>query len=225
MTIVGTVWTPRGPSPITDAQLQFNGMTTAIAVNPNDGDTIYIGTAGGGVWKTRDGGDTWTSLFDRQFALGIGEPMGVAIDPNNTDTIYVGTSSRGRVSPQHQDGIHKSTDGGASWILLGSGYPVGNTGNASRFVADLVNAIIVDPANSQTLYLGSSSGVWRSTDGGQNWTLGTGSGGDARSGRCDHGWIVRPRAGRAQDAGSCRQRRPRGAPRRIMRRACRGRGR
>jgi photosystem II stability/assembly factor-like uncharacterized protein len=181
MTIVGTVWTPRGPSPITDAQLQFNGMTTAIAVNPNDGDTIYIGTAGGGVWKTRDGGGTWTSLFDRQFALGIGEPMGVAIDPNNTDTIYVGTSSRGRVSPQQQDGIHKSTDGGASWILLGSGYPVGNTGNASRFVADLVNAIIVDPANSQTLYLGSSSGVWRSTDGGQNWTLGTGSGGDARS--------------------------------------------
>ena len=47
-------------------------------------DIIYQGTAGGGVWRTLDGGDTWTPIFDRQLSLGIGEPGGIAIDPNDT---------------------------------------------------------------------------------------------------------------------------------------------
>jgi len=156
-------------------------MTTAIAVHPSDPNVIYIGTAGGGVWKTSDAGSTWKALFDRQPSLGIGEPMGVAIDPNDTDTIYVGTSGRGRVSPQRQAGLFKSTDGGASWVLLGSSYPAGNTGNASQFAVDSINAVIVDPSSSAIVYLASSTGVYRSTDGGRNWTRGVKSGGDARS--------------------------------------------
>ena len=179
--IVGTVWAPKGPSPISDGALRDNGMVTAIAVHPNDSNIFYIGTAGGGVWKTGNAGVTWRSLFDRQLSLAIGEPMGVAIDPNDADILYVGTSGRGRVSPQRQVGLFKSIDGGASWILLGSGYPAGNTGNASRFANELINAIIVDPANSRTIYLASSTGVFRSTDAGQNWTVGTNSAGDARS--------------------------------------------
>jgi hypothetical protein len=131
------------------------------------------------VWRTLDGGAAWTPIFDRQIALGIGEPAGIAIDPNDTSIIYVGTSSR--VTPQAQAGLYKSTDGGASSIRLGSGYPAGNVGNATQFVNQNINVIIVDPANSQTLYLSSSSGVFRSTDSGQNWTLGVGSNGDARS--------------------------------------------
>ena len=83
MSINGSVWTPIGPSPITESGRQDNGMTTAIAVNPNDGDVVYQGTAGGGVWKTRDGGTTWRPLFGQQHALGIGEPAGIAIDPRS----------------------------------------------------------------------------------------------------------------------------------------------
>src|ERR1043165_9846185 len=124
--IVGTVWAPRCPSPITDGTLRDNGMVTAIAVHPNDGNIFYIGTAGGGVWKTGNAGATWRPLFDRQLSLSIGEHMGVAIDPNDADVLYVGTSGRGRVSPQRQVGLFKSIDGGASWVLLGSGYPAGN---------------------------------------------------------------------------------------------------
>ena len=183
--IPGTVWVPKGPSPISDAipppALLSNGMVTAVAVHPNNSNIIYIGTAGGGVWKTGNGGATWRPLFDRQLSLAIGEPMGVAIDPNDADILYVGTSGRDRVSPQRQVGLFKSIDGGASWILLGSGYPAGNTGNVDRFANELINAIIVDPANSRTIYLASSTGVWRSTDAGQNWTQGTNSAGDARS--------------------------------------------
>jgi len=179
MTLVGTVWAPRGPSPISAAARQDNGLTTAIAISPNDPNVIYQGTAGGGVWRTTDGGTTWTPIFDRQVSLGIGEPGALAIDPNDTNVIYVGTSQR--VTPQIQAGLFKSIDGGASSIRLGSGYPSGNTGNASQFVGQWINVIIVDPANSQTVYLSSSSGVFRSLDGGQNWTFGTNSGGDAQT--------------------------------------------
>ena len=80
---------------------------------------------------TRDGGDHWTPIFDRQLSLGIGEPGAIAIDPTDTSIIYVGTSSR--VTPQAQAGLFRSTDGGASCIRVGSGFPADNVGNASQF--------------------------------------------------------------------------------------------
>jgi photosystem II stability/assembly factor-like uncharacterized protein len=179
MTLAGTVWVPIGPSPISQSARQDNGLTSAIAVSPNDGDVIYQGTAGGGVWRTTDGGATWTPIFDRQISLGIGEPSAIAIDPNDTSTVYVGTSRR--VARQAQAGLFKSTDGGASCVRVGSGYPAGNVGNATQFVSQFINVIIVDPADSQTLYLASANGVSRSADGGLNWAPGLGSAGDARS--------------------------------------------
>jgi photosystem II stability/assembly factor-like uncharacterized protein len=190
MSLKGTVWTPIGPSPITEGSAPDNGLVTAIAPNPHDGSILYIGTAGGGVWRTRDGGTTWTPIFDRQLALGIGEPGGIAIDPNNTDIVYVGTSQRVMLgtgntgifgSPDSSQGLFKSIDEGDSWIQLGSGFPVGNTGNAIDFVGQEINVVLVDPANSNHLYLASSSGLFSSTDAGQNWTAGTGAFGDARS--------------------------------------------
>ena len=82
-------------------------------------------------------------------------PAAIAIDPTDSSTLYVGTSSR--VTPQAQAGLYKSTDGGASCIRLGSGYPAGNTGNATQFFNQDVNVIIVDPANPQTVYLASAA--------------------------------------------------------------------
>ncbi len=186
MSLNGTVWAPIGPSPMSESSTQDNGLVTAIAVNPNNQNVIYLGTAQGGVWRSSDAGDTWTPLFDRQLSLGIGEPAGIAIDPNNTDTVYVGTSSRvGSAEPdtvgQPSTGLFKSTDDGASWIAVGSGFPAGNTGNATQFVGRAINVIIVDPANSNVLYLASVSGVFTSADGGQNWTTATGISGDTRS--------------------------------------------
>jgi hypothetical protein len=185
VTLTGTVWAPIGPSPLGQAGRQDNGVTTAIAINPNNSNIIYQGTAGGGVWRTTDGGVTWRPIFDRQPSLGIGEPGAIAIDPNDTNTIYVGTMGvnplRPGVTLAAQAGLFKSTDGGASFISLGSGYPAGNTGNATQFINQSISVVIVDPANSQTIYLASTAGVFRSTDGGLNWTQGTNSAGDARS--------------------------------------------
>jgi photosystem II stability/assembly factor-like uncharacterized protein len=179
MSLSGTVWAPMGPSPINQGGRRDNGLVSAIAINPNNPNVIYIGTAGGGAWRSADGGTTWKPIFDRQLSLSIGEPGGMAIDPSNTDTIYIGTS--GRISQQAPAGLFKSTDGGASWIRLGSGFPTGNTGNATQFVPVDINITIVDPANSNIVYLGCATGVFRSVDGGRNWTLGTNAGGDARS--------------------------------------------
>jgi photosystem II stability/assembly factor-like uncharacterized protein len=179
MSLKGTVWAPMGPSPISENGNKDNGLVSAIAINPYNPNVIFIGTAGGGVWRTSDGGVNWEPIFDRQLSLGVGEPGALAIDPNNTNTVYVGTSAR--VTRQPQAGLFKSTDGGASWKRLGSGYPSGNTGNASQFLSQSINVIIIDPANSDILYLGSSSRLFRSIDGGLNWTAGVNGGGDARS--------------------------------------------
>ena len=103
MSLNGTVWAPRGPSPMGEGPRQDNGLVSAIAVSPNDSSVIYQGTAGGGAWRSIDGGQHWISQFDRQAALGIGEPAALAIDPNDTDTIFIGTSQR--VTPQPQAGL------------------------------------------------------------------------------------------------------------------------
>jgi hypothetical protein len=125
MTLNGTVWAPVGPSPIAEGSSDDNGMVTAIAVSPNNPNIIYIGTTAGGVWRSRDNGANWTPLFDRQIAIGIGEPGGVAIDPNNADIIYAGTSQRNLLgdanptffnAPDPAPGLFKSIDGGSSWI-------------------------------------------------------------------------------------------------------------
>jgi len=184
----GVVWTPMGPSPVNQTYQfsgnsftsEVNGRVSSIAVNPNNPNLIYQGSSGGGVWRTNNGGTNWTPLTDQQSSLGTGEPSAIAVDPSNTNTIYVGTS--GRFVLNISKGILKSTDGGGSWIVLGSGFPSGNTGNAQTlFSGQNINVIIVDPANSNVLYLGASNGLFRSTDGGRNWTQGTNGGGDARS--------------------------------------------
>jgi hypothetical protein len=190
MSLNGTVWIPVGPSPIAEPGAN-NGMVTAIAVHPSNPSIIYIGTTAGGVWRSRDGGVNWTPLFDRQIAMGVGEPGGVAIDPTNTDIIYAGTSQRNLLgdanptffnAPDPAQGLYKSQDAGSSWVQLGSGFPASNTGNAkSTFVNNDINVVIVDPVNGDTVYCAASNGVWVSNNGGQNWTLGANSNGDVRS--------------------------------------------
>src|SRR5688572_31568641 len=123
MTLKGKVWTPIGPSPIIRTNgRRDNGLVSSITISPSNPNIIYMGTQGGGVWLSKDGGTTWTPIFDRQIplileSLIVGEPGAIAIDPNNTDIVYVGTSGRsnafGATTPQQQAGLFKSTDGGS----------------------------------------------------------------------------------------------------------------
>ena len=104
----------------------ISGQMNAIAVDPRDANVLYIGASEGGVWKTSDGGATWTALTDTQLVrkLPSGESKGtlsigsLAIDPVNPRTVYAGTGDPnvgccGLFGPSL--GVFRSTDGGNTW--------------------------------------------------------------------------------------------------------------
>src|SRR5438093_233125 len=90
--INATTWTPLGPAPILNGQRPgggpVSGRITGIASDPTDANTIYVAAAGGGVWKTANGGSTWTSLIDSEVTQSMGA---IAVAPSNPNVIYAGT--------------------------------------------------------------------------------------------------------------------------------------
>ena len=90
--VAGDVWRPLGPAPILSiaGNNPNAGRVQAIAVDPRDLNTIYIGAHSGGVWKTTDGGRHWVPLTDSQCSSWI---TALAIDPVNPDIVYAGTGN------------------------------------------------------------------------------------------------------------------------------------
>lgn len=122
------------------------GRITGLAVEPTNEDHIIVGANTGGVWRTIDGGQTWTPLGDYFSNLNV---YSVAIDPMDNDTYYFGSFG---------GSIYKSTDAGGTWNLLG------NAGTAT------VNKILLHPADPDILFATSSTnGIYGSTDGGVTW--------------------------------------------------------
>ncbi|HTU69459.1 MAG TPA: hypothetical protein VMF11_03980 [Candidatus Baltobacteraceae bacterium] len=93
------------------------GRIAAVAGTPQNDKLYYIGSAGGGVWKSENGGATWSPVFDDQRVSAIGA---VAIDPRNANVVWVGT---GEANPRNDvsygDGLYKTTDGGKHWKRAG----------------------------------------------------------------------------------------------------------
>jgi photosystem II stability/assembly factor-like uncharacterized protein len=150
---------------------EISGRVRALAVHPSDPMTVYIGVAAGGIWKTTNGGTSWTALGDTLASLSFGA---IAIDPSNPNTVYAGAGEiMWSFNPNIYDGrgLYKSTDGGATWTQITNGI-----GSTTHF-----GAIQVSPHNSNNVFaaLGSgywhlgnlsNEGIWRSTDAGVTWT-------------------------------------------------------
>ena len=180
--------THRAPAPIDEGGITANGQVTAIAAQSEQSQHhLHWHGMGRNLVHTRNGGTAWTLHFRSSARkLGIGEPGGLAIDPVDTNILYAGTSNRdgsqfSGEATQPPAGLFKSTDGGFSWVRLGSGYPASAPSNASIFFSRVINVVIVDPSNHQTAYLASNSGLFVSDDGGFNWIQGVAPSGDVRS--------------------------------------------
>ena len=143
----------------------MSGRINDLELHPSNPRILYAGTAGGGVWKSNNGGATFNPIFDDHIQS-IGA---VTLDPNDPDnTIYVGTGETWtRNSVSVGDGLYKSVDGGINWDKIGFE-------NSER-----IANVIVNPNNSDEIFVGVLGGLWsdsdergvyKSEDGGKTWT-------------------------------------------------------
>ncbi len=150
-------WSPLGPGNI-------GGRTRAILINPQDPNVMYAAGVSGGVWKTTNGGQSWTPIAD---VIGNITVSSMVMEPGNPNTIYVGTGEG--IYGFEQDtsigdfrgaGIFKTTNGGANWTRLDS------TKNQDFYY---VNDLVISPNDKNRIYAATQTGVWRSADGGTTW--------------------------------------------------------
>lgn len=146
-----------GPSTMSGRITAIEGITADKQVN------LYVGTAGGGIWKSQNGGLSFAPIFDK-YCQSIGA---LAIEPGNAKVVYAGTGeSNMRNSVSIGVGLYKTTDGGSNWQKLG----LDSTEHISK--------IVIDPADKKTLYVSAPGPLWhdsphrglyKSTDAGKSW--------------------------------------------------------
>ena len=141
-----------------------SGRVADIAIDPSDKRTWYVGAAAGGVWKSTNGGISFSPIFDGQGSFSIGV---VVIDHANPNVIWVGTGeNNAQRVVAYGDGVYKSLDGGKSWTNMGLKQ------------SEHIGRILIDPRNSDVVYVaaqgplwkkGGDRGVYKTTDGGKTW--------------------------------------------------------
>ena len=140
------------------------GRSVAVAGSASRPSEFWMGTTGGGVFKSPDGGNIWVSVTDKYFGGSIGA---IGVSESNPDIVYVGTGEypiRSNVS--HGDGVFKTTDGGRKWSFLGLAE------------AQEISRVRVHPVNPDVVWVGAQGhafgpnperGVYKTTDGGKTW--------------------------------------------------------
>jgi len=152
-----SAWTELGPMPIPNgqvvsgSQLPVSGRTLAIAIDPANANNVFVGTAQGGLYRTTDGGTTWTPMLDNALSLAIGA---VAIAPSQPTTVYVGTGEPNFALDSYFGvGIYRIDNAfSASPTITG---PIGG----SSFSGRSISKIVVHPTNPAIIFVATTSGV------------------------------------------------------------------
>ncbi len=147
---------------------EIGGRVVAVAGVPDNPKLYYMGSTGGGIWKTTDAGTRWVNISDGKLG-GTSPSIGaIAVAPSNNNILYAGTGESDiRTDMIPGDGMYKSTDGGKTWTYAG----LRDT--------HTISAIAIDPKNPDVVYVSSmghvfvpdpTRGVYKTTDGGKTWT-------------------------------------------------------
>ena len=163
LALAGEVWTSMGPSSMnmgTWTMGRVSGRVNSVVPHPTDENTVYFGSAAGGVWKTTNAGASWTPMFDSVGTLPIGD---IHVEPAAPNNVWVGTGDKngGGCAGYFGQGVFKSVDGGATWTNSSSGL----TPSGSRM------RLAMAASDARVLYVLQGSQVYRSLDGAATWTL------------------------------------------------------
>ena len=153
-------WSLIGPSTPPVSSVSFYpgmGRINTVAFNGPDTNTMYIGSPAGGVWKTTNGGTSWTPKGDNNANLGVSH---IVIDPTTPTTLYIATGDWDGVNNRSL-GVLKSTDSGDNWANTGLMFSL--TDN------NLISKLLIDPNNVNTVFATTKNSIKRTTDGGNTW--------------------------------------------------------
>lgn len=134
------------------------GRLNCIAFHPSNASIFWVGGPAGGLWKTINGGSSWTPLTDGMPSIGV---SGIAVDYTNTDILYILTGD-GDGGDTQSIGVLKSTDGGDTWMATGLSYTVSSEKRGYK--------LLMHPTNHLILFMVSNDGIQKTTDGGTSWT-------------------------------------------------------
>lgn len=151
-------WTSQGPFR-TGGGYEGIGRLNCVAFHPTDSNTFWVGSPGGGLWKTSDAGQTWTTYTDNLPVMGVSE---IVINPQNPNTMYIATGDRD-ASDTYSVGVLKSTDGGVNWQLTGMQYLESEQRK--------VNRLIMMPSDTSKLIAATSAGIFVSYDAAATWHI------------------------------------------------------
>ncbi len=157
-------WTPIGPWPIPNGQTTsvstaISGRVSAICVHPTNPNIVYVGAAQGGVWRSLDGGASWTPIFDNAASLAIGS---LALAPSDPSILYVGTGeANGSADSFFGVGLYRIDDAAGAAVLNGPFNPTPTTDiiGAKTFTGRSISKILVDPSDPAIVFCSTAGGI------------------------------------------------------------------
>ena len=161
-------WNPLGPFDVpiiqSNNKKRGNGRVNCITFDPVNPDIFWIGSPGGGLWKTMDGGDTWSTNTDNLPVLGVSD---ILINPTNTDIMYLATGDADG-GDTYSIGVLKSIDGGITWDTTGLSFNINQEYEVSK--------LEMNPNYTDSIFAVTENNIYVTADGGVNWIIVGGNG-------------------------------------------------